>query len=203
MFIRHCLPLLVLGACGSMDVTGSELQARPTSEVGPYKQLTCHGETFDGIYEDHPELLGNGAYTVWCYDDKGKRVARMDHGTALQQFNSQSGTIEVTVHHFDDRNDDGELEAGEEDGRIDLSFIVCPASTDRVLPTPTFSSVVVALEIPRDGIVPAGWFAGTEQVVNRTNVDVDLTQERVVRRSRYSSLTFLQRAELLTSPCRP
>jgi len=135
--------------------------------------LVCHGETFAGPYSD-AEIDG-GAYSVWCVDETGQRVGRMDHGPVYVE------TIEVTYSHYDDADGDGVLHRSEVDGRLKLSYRqAMPAGLPMRMAIDGRQGIVAA-EIEASEIDYAhGWFAGTAQIINRNNVVIDDADPTVV-----------------------
>ena len=154
-------------------------RAEAPTELGPMKLLICHGETM----REHTQWWGEqflGAFSIWCYDDSGKRVGRMDHGKAIDGWDAESGApifsavIHVVYKHYDDRNRDGVLTESEVDGLFIVDHEIAnpaPGIPQRIgFVDPYMRQSVLAIESPATQIKAAtGWFKNTVQLINRNN----------------------------------
>jgi hypothetical protein len=173
--------------------------AAQEAELGPIKHVLCYDPV--ATYEGWEGYVDQGAYNVWCYDSRGRRVVRMFHGPTLHVFGPKPAYIHVTLKHYDDRNNDGALTENEVDGVLVMNYEVrTDAQLSRTAFSPDWTQVVVAAEIPLADIDQAtGWFEGTAQVINRTNIPVDTTLvdgvpvAARVRGTNFSSLSLLRR----------
>ncbi|HKY61928.1 MAG TPA: hypothetical protein VJR29_00780 [bacterium] len=152
----------------------SVLFGRQETELDKIKFLACHGQLFYDGYTDE-EVLG-GAYNAWCYDQSGARVAKIHHDAPLPAF--ITGQFGITFTHYHDRNNDGELEDREADGFISLVAKTFPQTLDRSVPSFSGRSFVIATEIDAPEILEAtGWFKGTQQTINRSNLRFEATYD--------------------------
>jgi hypothetical protein len=147
--------------------------ARREHKNNEIKFLACHGQLFyDGYSEE--DILG-GAYNALCYDKSGESVAIIHHDAPLPAF--ITGQFGITFTHYDDKNKDGFLEEKEVDGTI--SFVVkatAPQTLDRSVPSFSGRTFVIATEVEAPEILHAdGWFKGTKQVINRSNLRFEAT----------------------------
>ncbi|MCC6620816.1 MAG: hypothetical protein IT385_06155 [Deltaproteobacteria bacterium] len=165
-----CLSPLLSPLCLSQAQArgpGWEPGRSPGGELGRIKFLACHGATFfDGFT---PEEIDGGAYSVWCYDASGERVARLDHGPVF------APVVEATYTHYDDRNDDGVLSPWEVNGTLSVGYVpLDPRGLPQRVAIDESGQAVVALEVASSQIISKrGWFARTEQLINRNNVVVE------------------------------
>jgi hypothetical protein len=174
-------------------------------EPGPFKLIACHGATEP--YAVDPSLTPLGAYTVWCYDDRGRAAVRMDHGPVAHAYPPQpvgpdNPVIDVSFTHFDDADRDGVLEA---DGFLRLWFVANEESLMRATVVPDFVNPLQGLSIvesPESEIkASTGWFAGTRQVINRTNVRVRVDAQGMhVTHANWSVLTFVRNPVTMAVP---
>ncbi len=199
--MSHRKFLLAALALAALAGTASAHRGRNARrEPGPFRHMVCYGATFnDGFTDDE---LRAGAYGAWCFDDTGKKIGKIHHGPVFAPDGSFLPRIEVSFSHYEDRNRDGIFQDREEDGYI-LTRYVTEGGMDRVVlafdaDDPTKAQAVVALEIPRaleQLPIATGWFAGTEQLVNRTNVRIDFTANPgIVVYNNFSSLSFMRNA---------
>jgi hypothetical protein len=176
-------------------------RANESDDLGPIKVLVCHGPA---TYEGWGDKANLGAHNVWCYDTRGKRVGRMLHGPFLHEI-LPDGThvpldvVEVTYHHYEDKNRDGVLIDAEIDGTIVTRYeIYNPLGVFQRLAFPVMGHTnqgLAALEVAGAQIpVAEGWFRGTTQLINRGNPVVNTDAGLRIVQQNFSVFSFMQLA---------